>query len=114
MATVKVWVGSFGPYTSSKGKGLRTDKVPAEPEDVLRLADVGTEVLPIGFNTIHVDGEADLVASAGRTTLVLVEGDHISLTTDPATNSVTISVAPHASSHEPGGSDPVTFYFKDN
>lgn len=43
------------------------------------------------YNAISIIGQALLAASAGNTTLTMVEGNGITLTTNPAGNSLTIA-----------------------
>jgi len=132
MTLVKVWIGSQGPYLS-QDKGLRTDKAPADQYDVIRLADVGGLV---GFKKVAVSGQGDLVADGAGQTLTLVGCTGLTLTTDPLTDTLTLTLAfgtgvgqvcqgndsrlsdartptAHAASHAPGGSDPVAFVITD-
>jgi hypothetical protein len=134
MADVRCWVGSIGPYLSTDA-GLRTDKVPADPLDVLRLADIGSLIKP-GFNEVAAPGQGSLVADAQGTLLTVKPGSAIVITTDPATDSLTIGVVlgsqagqacagddprlldsrpptAHAATHAPGGSDEVKVVLKD-
>lgn len=134
MATVRVWIGPFGPYLSSSGRGLRTDKVPVDPTDVLRLEDIGS-IIQAGFSAITVPDQEDLVATSNQT-LNLVPGTAIVIVTDPDTNGLNINLnfgtgagevcegndarlsdarepLAHADTHAPDGSDPVPMYFVD-
>lgn len=71
----------------------------------------GAEVNQNTFTTVAVSGQADVVADAKTDTLTLVGGTGITITTNAATDAVTItatgSAAPglHATTHVTGGTD---------
>lgn len=134
LATVRVWIGPFGPYLSSSGRGLRTDKVPEEDTDVLRLVDIGS-LIKVGFSNIVVPDQEDVVATSNQT-LNLAPGTAILIVTDPNTNGLSINLnfgtgagqvcegndsrlsdardpLAHADTHAPDGSDPVAMVFTD-
>lgn len=133
MAEVIIRIGGFGPWKNSSDKGITCTKTPALPEDVLRLADAGNLA---GFNQVAVAGQENLVADGSGQVLTVAEGLGLVITTDPATDTLTIGIVfgtgagqacegndarlsdarnplPHAASHAPGGSDPVPFMITD-
>ncbi|MBK8100573.1 MAG: hypothetical protein IPK26_26065 [Planctomycetes bacterium] len=62
------------------------------------------------FGVIAVSGQANVEADAADDTLTLVAGSNVTITTNAATDTVTIaaSTPAHASSHAEGGSDRIT------
>lgn len=133
MSTVTIRLGSQGPFKSSLGRGITCDKVPTDPNDMVRLTDL---VAAMGFHQVNVAGQGSLVADADGQTLTLEGCTGLAITTDSETDTLTLTLqfgsgsgqvcegndprladarAPlaHAASHAPDGSDPVAFYFVD-
>lgn len=75
--------------------------------------EAGAEVNQNAFATITVAGQGDVVADSKTDVLTIAGGTGITVTTDPATEKVVITATgtatpgAHASSHLPGGSDPI-------
>lgn len=75
--------------------------------------EAGAEVNQNAFATITVAGQGDVVADSKTDVLTIAGGTGITVTTDPATDKVVITATgtatpgAHASSHLPGGSDPI-------
>jgi len=65
------------------------------------------------FQNIAVAGESTLSADGGSDTLTLVEGDDISITTDPATNEVTINSTASGSTTTTGDVFAFQFFLSD-
>ena len=65
------------------------------------------------FQNIAVAGESTLSADGGSDTLTLVEGDDISITTDPATNEVTINSTASGSTTNTGDVFAFQFFLSD-
>lgn len=75
--------------------------------------EAGAEVNQNAFAMITVAGQSDVVADSKTDTLTLAGGTGITVTTDPTTDKVIITATgtatpgAHATSHLPGGSDPI-------
>jgi len=65
------------------------------------------------FQNIAVAGESTLSADGGSDTLTLVEGDDISITTDPLTNEVTINSTASGSTTTTGDVFAFQFFLSD-
>jgi len=65
------------------------------------------------FQNIAVSGESTLSADGGSDTLTLVEGDDISITTDPTTNEVTINSTASGSTTNTGDVFAFQFFLSD-
>jgi hypothetical protein len=65
------------------------------------------------FQNIAVAGESTLSADGGSDTLTLVEGDDISITTDPSTNEVTINSTASGSTTTTGDVFAFQFFLSD-
>jgi len=59
----------------------------------ISAASAGTDYTALAFSTIAVSGQSDVVADSPADTLTLVAGSNITITTDAATDSITIAAA---------------------
>lgn len=101
MATRRFYLGSRGPFLFDDTKqfqdgtthGLRTTKSPSEPDDVLRLGDVGGggPVAPVDAQYLVLAFDSDLTTERR-----LVAGTGLSINDGGANGDATINHDPHA------------------
>lgn len=78
-------------YTSGRVIGLLDMQISDEVEDGAILTDPLTGIA-YKFKTISVAGQSSVVADSDIDTVTLIAGANVTLTTDPATDSITIAV----------------------
>lgn len=100
--TTGVWNGSV-IGSAYGGAGAVTGILKANGAGTVSAATAGADYTNLSFKTISVSGQSDVVADSAADTLTLVAGTNVTITTDAATDSITINST--GGSGSPGGSD---------